>query len=268
MLRFWLLLTLSVLCLPSTLFAKTLVLVHGFQSNGMSWRMSGVTPVLQQVGWRDGGNFLLTSMGSYNPMPHLGAGAENVFYTVDLPSRAPVALQASLLDTHLQQIYQHRQEPLVLVGHSADGVVARHWLVTTPSVPVDTLITIATPHLGSLLANIAERTTDSMLGTMADKTGLGKWTKDAENVYRDLRREKPGRFLYWLNHQPHPPLRYVSIVRDNQPRPDQFDVAVPRYSQNMNNVFALHGVSEVVAVKGEHFTGVADGYALARLLAQ
>jgi hypothetical protein len=35
----------------------------------------------------------------------------------------------------------------------------------------------------------------------------------------------------------------------------------------MNNVFALHGVSEVVAVKGEHFTGVADGYALARLLA-
>ena len=60
----------------------------------------------------------------------------------------------------------------------------------------------------------------------------------------------------------------MSIVRDNQPRPDQFDVAVPRYSQNMNNVFALHGVSEVVAVKGEHFTGVADGYALARLLAQ
>ena len=64
------------------------------------------------------------------------------------------------------------------------------------------------------------------------------------------------------------PRRCVSIVRDDQPRPDQFDVAVPRYSQNMNNVFALHGVSEVVAVTGEHFIGGLIRYALAWLLAQ
>lgn len=265
--RHALLLTLAALLLPITVWGKTVVLIHGFQSNGMEWRTSGVTPVLRQFGWTDGGHFLLTAQGPYNLLPLLYP-AQQVFYTVDLPSRAPIALQASLLDSHLQTIYAQRQEPLTLVGHSAGGVVARQWLVRQPNVPVDTLITIASPHLGTPLANLAKLASNSPMGVMADPMGFGRWFEDAENVYRDLRREKPGKFLYWLNHQPHPVLRYVSIVRDNEPRPDRFDFAVPRYSQNMNNVFALYGRSEVIPVQGDHFTSVKDGYVLGKLLAR
>jgi triacylglycerol esterase/lipase EstA (alpha/beta hydrolase family) len=193
---------------------------------------------------------------------------EQVFYTLDLPPRSPIALQASLLDSYLQAIYALRQEPLTLVGHSAGGVVARTWLVRTPTVPVNALITIASPHLGTPLADIAKLATNTPMATLGNNMGLDKWLEDAENFYDDLRPEKPGKFLYWLNHQPHPAIRYVSVVRDNQPRPDQYDFTVPRNSQNMNNVFALYGHSEVVSVKGTHFPDIEDGFALAVILSR
>ncbi len=247
------------------LWAKTVVLIHGFQSNGMEWRMNGVTPVLQQYGWRDGGDFILTPQGPYDAVPEMGK-AENELYTVTLPSRAPMLFQANLLNVFLQTIYARRQEPLILVGHSSGGVVARAWLVRWASVPVSSLITIAAPHLGSPLADVADKVIGTPMGEFIKALGFDKWGKDSEYFYADLRREEPGRFLYWLNHQPHPAINYISIVRDNQPRPDQYDFFVPIHSQDMNNVFALRGHSAVFQVEGEHFTGPRDGYALANIL--
>lgn len=264
--RCWVVLAMSLLLLPASVMAQTAVLVHGFQSGGMSWRQLGVTPVLQQSGWVDGGHFVPTPYGPSNPVAVYGK-PERIFYTVELPARAPFLVQAYLLDAYLQQIYRIRQEPLTLVGHSAGGVTARTWLVTRNSVPVEALVSIAAPHLGTPVADMACIATDFPMASLAGSMmGLGKWSDDAEQLYEDMRVEKPGRFLYWLNHQQHPPIRYVSLVRDQQMRPDRYDFVVPDYSQDMNRVFALRGRSEVWPVENGHFLGIVDGYALARVL--
>ncbi len=253
-----------LLFFPATLWAQTVVFVHGFQSSGMDWRMRGVTPVLQQNGWVDGGNFVLTSQGPFNPLNYPTRPLRE-FFTVDLPARAPVLVQANALAAQLQAVFEQRQEPLILVGHSAGGVVARAWLVQFNNVPVSTLITIASPHLGTPLADMMKFSTGIPMSQLVTSM-LGLGSGDSEALYQDLRTEEPGRFLYWLNHQPHPPIHYIAIVRDNQMRPDQMDFVVPPYSQNMQRVFALRGQTDTISVKGDHFLGVADGYALNMLL--
>lgn len=264
---YWIVLTCVMLLFPVAASAQTVVLIHGFQGKGMDWRFNGVTPGLQQAGWVDGGNFIMTPNGSANNF-HLKQRPENVFYTVDLPSRAPILLQAQALNAHLQRIYAERKEPLTLVGHSAGGLVARAWLVRFATVPVNTLVTIATPNTGTPVADMACLANSTPMGQFASEMGLGKWADDAEVLYHDLRTEQPGRFVYWLNHQPHPAIRYVSIVRDSQPRPDRYDFFVPDFSQDMNRVYALAGHSEVWPVEGEHFLNVRDGHALAAILAR
>ncbi len=263
--RHLIILAASILLFPATLWAQTVVLVHGFQGNGMDWRKQGVTPVLQQYDWVDGGNVVMTQQGAYN-FSTPAAKPERIFYTVELPLRAPIMLQTYWLNTYLQHIHTQRQEPLTLVGHSAGGIVSRAWLVSANSVPVDALVTIATPHVGTPSADLASMATDTPMGFFAEMMGFGKWSGDADDLYDDLRVEQPGRFLYWLNHQPHPPIRYVSVVRDNQIRPDRFDFVVPTYSQDMNNTFALRGKSEYWTVPRSHFLSIRDGYVLARIL--
>lgn len=266
--RHLIMLAIGLLLFPVSLWAKTAVLIHGFQGGGILWRTEGVTPVLQQNGWVDGGNFIPSPQGPYNPANPSGR-PERIFYTLELPSRAPVMVQARLLDAYLQRIYALRQEPLTLVGHSAGGLVARGWLVSSNSVPVNTLVTIATPNVGTPAADMACLANDTPMAMFAGMfMGLAKWTDDAEDLYEDMRTEKPGRFLYWLNHQPHPAIRYVSIVRKQQMRPDKYDFVVPDSSQNMNNVFALRGQSEYWEVEGSHFLGIPDGYALAMALSK
>ena len=246
--------------------AKTIVLIHGFQSNGMEWRFNGVTPVLQQYGWTDGGQYIPRNNGVYNAAEPRKRPV-NVFYTVMLPQSAPVELQSQWLDKYLQRIASIRREPLMLVGHSAGGVVARHWLVTTNSVPVTTLVTIASPHLGTPLADLSAVVAETPLGKMATDMGFGALTQTPRALYEELRTEEPGRYLYWLNHQPHPPLRYVSIVRANElDRPDNSDFFVLPYSQDMNGVWALRGHADTRPSQGSHILSPKDGYLLASLL--
>jgi len=257
---------LCLLLLPFPVWAETVVLVHGFQSSGIDWRRQGVTPVLQQNGWVDGGNFLMTPQGPYNALSLMQDRPERVFFTVDLPSTAPIQFQGQLLQMYLSKIYAQRQEPLTLVGHSAGGVVARYVLLLPGTAPVQTLVTIASPHLGTPLADASKLMTETPAGDMADEMGFSKWASDSENIYRELSEEKPMNFLFMLNHQSYPPIRYVSLVRDNQPRPDRYDFFVPTYSQNMNNIYGLRQQSEVWPVEGGHSLGIPDGYALAAVL--
>lgn len=258
---------LGLFCLLSTYAnAATIVLIHGYQGQGMDWRLQGVTPAMQSVGWQDGGHLKVSEQGIY-PWFTQNAAADRVFFTIDLPSHAPIAYQAEVLDQHLQYIQTIRREPLTLVGHSAGGLVARYWLVTQHSsgrsdMPVNALMTIATPNLGTALANAATVLHKTPLADMADKMGFAA-LGDAKHLARDLRQEKPGNFLYWLNHQPHPVyVRYVSVIRDSD-RPDQRDFAVPAYSQDMNYVFALRGKAFPVRTHDDHFLSLRDGYRIA-----
>ena len=260
-------LLLTALCfLPLTLSAQTMVLIPGFQSQGMDWRSTQVATALEERGWVDGGNFTLTRKGIVNPVK-LKSAPKKVFYSLDLVTEAPIADQARMLQKYLEVIYADRKEPLALVGHSAGGIVARHWLVTGNRLPVDTLITIASPHLGTPLAGLSSILSGSEeIVNLAEALGFGNLPK-ARGLFNDLREEKPGTYLFWLNRQAHPAIRYVSVVRSSE-QPDTADIVVPVPSQDMDNVFALRKRTERWDTEKGHFLGADDGYLLDWVMAQ
>lgn len=243
--------------------AETLVLIPGFQEQGMAWRFQHVTSALQSSGWVDGGNFVLTPRGMMNST-RLAKRPKKVLYTLELPNQISITQQAVVLDQYLQAISKQRKEPLSLVGHSAGGLVGRYWLVTLNTVPVKTLITIATPHTGTPWADLSEVAINTPLAELA--AGIGINLPRSKQLYSELREERPGNFLYWLNHQAHPAIRYVSIVRKSK-HPESSDLVVPAHSQNMHNVFALNGHTEIMFSEGQHFLNANDGYRIAKILA-
>jgi triacylglycerol esterase/lipase EstA (alpha/beta hydrolase family) len=116
-----LLLTLSSLPLP----ADVAVLVHGYLGSAYAWQHSGVNAALVNHGWQMAG--IITPRGL---LPAPIDPAANKFYTVELPSMGPVSMQAEVLRNMLGLVArQHPDEAVILVGHSAGGVVARMVLV-------------------------------------------------------------------------------------------------------------------------------------------
>ena len=103
---------LLIALLPGYVAAQTLVLIPGFQSQGMDWRTSQVAAALQERGWVDGGNFTLTRKGMVNPVK-LKERPDKVFYSVDLVTEDKIAEQASMLQAYLQAIYALRDLSLI-----------------------------------------------------------------------------------------------------------------------------------------------------------
>ncbi len=259
------LLILALLLLSSAARADVAVLVHGYLGSAASWETSGVSQALERQGWRRAG--VATPQGIL-PAPSRGEG--DVFYTVDLPSMAPVGLQADLLGRMLGAIEQrHAGEPVILIGHSAGGVVARMALVTARVKHPKALITIASPHLGTLRAVEAlDETDDPFPVSVVKEFFAGELygvVRDSWEVLLDLTPEQPGNLLFWLNRQPHPEIAYVSVVR---PGPiGAGDELVPAFSQDMNNVVSLRDRSRVVTAPVSHALQPVDGKIVAEILA-
>ena len=249
--------------------ADVLVLIHGYLGGAYSWDESGVTAVLQQHGWQRAGLYV-AGPGGVQLIPAPGIQARHKVFAVDLPSEAPVLVQVYQLHQILEAINRaYKDESVILVGHSAGGVVARVALVRGHYDHVKALITIASPHLGTSRAEQALDATDIPfpISIMTDFFGGGAYhtAMRSRSLYIDLVRPQPGTLLYWLNAQPHPDIVYVSIVRG----PSQAgwgDYIVPTYSQNMNNVAALRGRSSVVDVPVSHGLEPIDGSAIVQLL--
>lgn len=191
----------------------------------------------------------------------------DVFFTVNLPSTANLQIQEGILLEYLENLYSQRQEPITLVGHSAGGLVARLYVLDPRKQPVNALITIASPHLGTPAANVAHLAGRSPIGMMADMAGADS-LKDARGLFADLKEEKPRNFLYWMNHQPHPDIHYASIVRRNNKltKPNKFDFVVPPNSQNMNNIWALRNRSGIALSTDNHSINGKDGRILTDIL--
>jgi len=219
----------------------TLVLIHGYLDDGSTWRQSGIVSAFSAAGWQEAG--------------HL----ERNLYTVTLPSEAPLAAQAQWLDFYLRQLQKrHPKNSLILVGHSAGGVVARLVMVVS-GIPVQGLITIASPHLGTDKAEWGSMLSNSPFSWFAPFFGLDTLNR-SKGLYWDLVREHPASLLFWLNRQSHPSAFYASIVRVDG------DKWVPAYSQDMNDVPALRGLAMTVTSEGTHSLQVADGPVLISLL--
>ena len=245
--------------------AKTLVLVHGFLSGDMYWRTSGFTKPLELAGWKDAGSYNFDPRGMLTPR---GINLkQNIFITVNLPSEANLQIQEGILMKYMQHLQMIRKEAVTLIGHSAGGLVARLYIIDPAHLPVNGLITIATPHLGTPTANIAYLAGNSPIGMMASIAGE-EALQDARGLFSDLKEEKPYNFLYWMNHQPHPNIHYASIIRKNKAisKPNKYDFIVPPFSQNMNNVWALKNRSGVAFSEDSHSLNGKDGLIVVDIL--
>jgi len=180
--------------------------------------------------------------------------------------KAKVALAAIIGEKTLAQLAEqfdvHPNQ-----SHSAGGVLARLYMVQHEAQAFAALITIATPHLGAPIADSGLAAGERALSWMA--TLIGTDALDYSwGLFRDLEMERPHNFLGWLNHQPHPPAIYTSIV--HEPRAPYVrslsDWLVPAWSQDMNDVYALHGRTDTIVVSADHGLCAADGRLLIRIL--
>lgn len=244
--------------------ADTVVLIQGYLGSAGSWRGTGIAAVLHQAGWRDGGHLSVAPGGVVQAMP--GEPGARRFVTVDLPTEAPTVLQADVLGSYLAAIRAKLpKEPIVLVGHSAGGIVARLFMVRHPDAGITGLVTIASPHLGTSAAEMGSFIGSTPMSWFAPMFGLDTINR-SQVLYHDLWRERPTNLLGWLNRTPHPKAKYVSIIRSSDGSPVSGDGWVAGYSQDMNWVPALKGSARTVVTPGNHGLRAADGALLTGIL--
>jgi len=249
--------------------ADVMVLVHGYLGDINSWEKAGINDTLDANGWKRAGFYLGSAQGPRLFTKDYGK-AKNIVFVASLPSEAPVTAQADILNLILNDIRQrHPDEAIVLVGHSAGGVVARAALVLYPQANIRALITIASPHLGTYRANQALTITNNHGPFNFVKRFVGGndyvALEHSRALMHDLQPIQPGNFLDWLNSQPHPDIAYVSIIR-TQPNGLAGDSLVPGYSQDMNNVRALRGKSATYGTPTSHYLVRDDSFTLLDIL--
>ncbi len=256
-----------ILCFFSTnVFADRLVFVQGYLGESSNWKASGIVRQLEAHHWRKGGAYYYRAGGlGFNASKN--SLSPNRYYTIELPTEASIQEQSYFLTRYLKHLRKNApKERLILVGHSAGGVLSRLVMVQNPSLNVDLLITIASPHLGSDLAELATIVGSTPLALFTPFIGAETLNR-SQGLYADLLPEQPGRFLYELNRQPHPEAQYVSIVR-NPNAIDGGDLVVPSYSQDMRQVFALKNKAQSYVVNGGHSLNENDGQIIFDLIMQ
>jgi triacylglycerol lipase len=251
-------------CFAGAAQAESLFLLQGYLGGQHSWRESGATALLERAGWQHGGNLRMDGAGTVGG--RLAEDGPRRYYTVSFPTEAPLSVQADFLGRYVRTAQGwHPGETLVLAGHSAGGVAARLLMVRDRPEGISTVVSIASPHLGTNTAELGALAGSTPLAWFAPLVG-GDTINRARTLYHELVRERPGTFLYWLNRQAHPQARYVSIIRSDSEGTVFGDLIVPTWSQDMNNVFALRGRAERVLVPGSHALTQADGASLLRIL--
>lgn len=245
-----------LLLLSVNTHADVMLLIHGYLGDANSWEKSGINDELNRNGWARAGMFQGSPQGPQLFVTETN-NAENVVYVATLPSQTPVMIQADILKNIIDIIEQnHPDSEIILVGHSAGGVVARMVLIRHQLTNVKALITIAAPHIGTGRADQALDITANHGPFNMVKSFVGGNDYDALKHSRglmvDLRHPQPGNMLYWLNSQPHPDIHYASIIRLNNDGATG-DYYVPGFSQNMNNVPPLQGQSSTFTTPTSHF---------------
>ena len=266
----WLVVSMLLICSPG-LKADVLLLVHGYQGNVMSWERGGDTPVLQHFGWKRAA-VLLAAPNGLVPIPMQWHDAENKVVLLQMNTESSLQVQAAVVTAAMRWVNDHYpDESLVVAGHSLGGVSSRLALVRDGANNVKALITIASPHLGTVLAYRGLDELDDPWPLRLFKSMFGGKVYDrlrrSRGLLHDIVPEVPGKLLYWLNTRQHPPIRYFSIVRSSM-NGALGDPIVPGYSQDMGNVKAIGQRSTRIIQGFTHWLNVLDGYALINILEQ
>lgn len=255
---------LALLAFSGLARAETMIMVQGYLGNAGSWRLSGVAPALVADGWADAGHMTLGPAGVLAP-PALADGGKR-FYTLDLPTEAPIAEQARLLGWYVAFLEaRHKNDPVVLVGHSAGGIAARMYMVVSRDPAIAGLISVAAPNLGSGLADTASTVSRSPVSWVAPLFG-GNTLNRSRALYHDLGRESPWNLVGWLNRQPHPDARYVSVIRSADGTPFSGDRVSEAWRQDLRNVPALGARAEAIVTPASHGLQPGDGPVVAGIL--
>ncbi len=255
--------TFIALVTPFAAAAETVLLVPGYLGSLHSWRGTAITAGLHNAGWADAGHLTLGPTDVVGPVNEVGA--EKRFYTLDIPTEAPAAIQADLIARYVRLAQsRHQDDRIVLVGHSAGGVTARLSMVRHKGLDVHALITIASPHLGTAKADLGSAISNSPLSWIAPFFGANTINR-SRMLYHELGREGPHNMLGWLNRTQHPDAHYVSVVRTTG-HPAAGDSVVVGWRQDMNMVPALRGRAITYYSLGEHYLRPHDGVLIAQIL--
>jgi len=245
--------------------ADILLLVHGFQSDMLTWQRAGIITVLEQHGWHKT-DYLIASPNGIVPMHTPEKIPDKKIVSLQLPSDIQLRVQANMFTAalhHLADVYPN--EKVIVVGHSLGGLTARLSLVKNGVFQVKALITIASPHLGTDLALIGmQELDDNFMSRWFKRMFSGGRYQMLENsapVIYDILPERPGNMLYALNRQPHPDIPYFSIVR-SYPNGQLGDQIVPGYSQDMHSVAAIRQRSTRILQGSRHDLTQQDAFSI------
>ena len=252
-----------LLFISMSVSAKTIVLIHGLDADRNIWYEQKTVEALYSSGFEDASKNLFLALKELKKSTV--STSKDVFYTINLPWFEPIESQAKILKKALTDIYKQRQEPIILVGHSVGGLVARFYLLSAKQVPINGLITIATPHLGSPWAEMAWRTMQSPIGDFLEMMGTDKWTQ-ADKLLWQLSPNAKTSLVHWMNRQKHPNIYYISIIHSSLPAISKVSMLVSEVSQNMNFVPALYRKSVVFTLRSRHKLSRQDGVLLAKIL--
>lgn len=259
------------LLISAAVRADVVLLIHGYQGNVMSWEQSGVSPVLQKFGWKRAAVLIAAPIG-IQAIPMKWQDAENKVVFLQLNSELPLMGQANVVTGAMRWINdRYPSEALIIAGHSLGGVAARLALVRNGAHNVKALITIASPHLGTVLAYRGLEEIDDPFPINMMKEFFGGSGYDtlqrSKGLLHDIVPEVPGKILHWLNTRQHPPIKYFSIVRSSA-NGMLGDPIVPGHSQDMANVQAIGNNSTRIIQGFTHWLTILDGYALVNILHQ
>ncbi len=254
---------LAMLTVPSVSHADTVLLLHGYLSTSQEWKRSGVVDQLDSFGWNNSG--VLNIQGDRVRSSQSSSSNVRRIYRVELPSEQSIDKQAKSLNEYVKFVqHHHKGEQIILVGHSAGGIVARLYMVQHPKQNISALITIASPHLGTKNAALAQSVSENVLVWVDGIPGVEKIYR-SQGLFFDLSPGRSDNLIGWLNYQEHPQARYYSIVREETEGRIN-DYIVPSSSQDMNEVFALRGRSNTYKVNGLHSLSNKDAEILKSIL--
>ncbi|MEY3220950.1 MAG: hypothetical protein RIT27_2307 [Pseudomonadota bacterium] len=259
----------ALLFISNLAHADIALLVHGYASDARAWERSGIVSILSGDQWQRAGILIPEPTGI-----RVISGVQNAqksLYLIELPSTAPLMIQADLLHRALQWLKsQYPSQPIHLIGHSAGGVAARLALIRHDAVKVKSLTTIASPNSGTSTAEQALDLTSFTrpFAPIADFIFPSlDLLRHSEGLLFDLTRPYAGNLLHWLNVQPHPPIKYFAIVRGIG-AVLLGDQLISPFSQDLNNVPAIQGDATIYTVPADHGLSPADGWTLITILRQ